>query len=65
MVVDARVYFWTRDGMTERSLLVSPNATSYIETAEAVRLLEDAHRRGVEAGKQQLIAEMAWYGRSG
>lgn len=53
MIVDTRVYFWTPSGMSERLMGLSPNATAYIETAEVVRLLEDAHRKGVQDGIEQ------------
>jgi hypothetical protein len=48
MIVDAVVYHWTATGMRETG-----GIGEYIEKREAERLLEEAHRRGIEQGKRQ------------
>lgn len=51
MVVDAQVFYWTPQGMRQQHA-IEPYGTRYITVADAERLLEEAHKRGLEEGKR-------------
>lgn len=51
--VDARVVYWTPDGMRERVALPCQRSdVAYIEKREAERLLEEAYALGLQRGKE-------------
>lgn len=49
MVVDARVWYWTKVGMAQGAYFAG-RMTPYIEQSEVERLLEEAHARGRREG---------------
>lgn len=52
--VDARVVYWTPDGMRGRvALSCQRSDTAYVEKREAERLLEEAYALGLRRGKEQ------------
>lgn len=59
--VVAEVWYWTPTGMTQSTASgdVNPLA-AYVARRDVIDLLEDAHRRGVEAGERALLAKQAW-----
>ena len=59
MIVEATVYYWTSSGMTTSITGWSGNSfttTAYLEKTNVERLLEEAHRRGVEEGIERAKA---------
>ncbi|HEX2242686.1 MAG TPA: hypothetical protein VHK27_05450 [Gammaproteobacteria bacterium] len=53
MEVEAHVWYWTPNGMSER-YSASGGKTGYIEAREVERLLEQAH----EKGKQEVLRKL-------
>lgn len=56
MDVEATLFYWTKDGM--RCTAPVAHAVPYIQKSEAERLLEAAHRRAFQLGKEAAALEI-------